>query len=537
VGWAFEKERWWHYLLPAAQIPRLLSVLPYSTSLSCGPLPFLVPWSYLCGGIAMQFCGGIVQHRQDRVRQHFDRIAPEIEKWRQRNRYYHMQQTAYILHLVGTNKRVLELGSGNGNLLNTLQPSYGLGIDLSPAAVSLAQKSHPHLHFMLGDAEQLNTLPEHKFDYIILSDLVGYIDDIQKCLEGLHRFCDTHTRVVISYYNFLWQPVLRLAELLHLKMPTPEQSWLSLDDLRSLLSLSDFQVVKTDRRLLIPKYIPVIGNLMNALGMLPGVNGLCLSQYVVARPTPQLSGNDCFVSIVAPCRNERGNIQPLVERLPRFGSRQEIIFVDGHSADGTAEEVERVGCLYPDREIILLIQDGQGKGDAVRKGFRAAKGDVLMILDTDMTVPPEDLVKFYRAYTRNKGEFLNGCRLVYPMEGEAMRTLNLIANKFFAIAFSWLLGERLKDTLCGTKVISRANYLRLENGRSYFGEFDPFGDFDLLFGASRLNLKIVEIPVRYRRRSYGTTQIRRFRDGWLLFRMMFFAMRKIKWIGVGHSRR
>jgi glycosyltransferase involved in cell wall biosynthesis len=179
--------------------------------------------------------------------------------------------------------------------------------------------------------------------------------------------------------------------------------------------------------------------------------------------------------------------------------------------------------------ITLLHQgDGIGKGDAVRKGFAAATGDVLMILDADLTVPPEDLPKFFEALTSGKGEFINGTRLVYPMERQAMRTLNHLGNKFFSLAFTWLLEQRFRDTLCGTKVLFRRDYERIAANRHYFGDFDPFGDFDLIFGASRLNLRIVEVPVRYRERTYGVTNISRFRHGWLLLRMCLVAFRKLK---------
>jgi glycosyltransferase involved in cell wall biosynthesis len=176
------------------------------------------------------------------------------------------------------------------------------------------------------------------------------------------------------------------------------------------------------------------------------------------------------------------------------------------------------------------LQSGRGKGDAVRKGFAIAQGDILMILDADLTVPPEDLPKFFNAITSNKGEFINGSRLVYPMEDEAMMTLNIIGNTFFSWMFTWLLGQRFKDTLCGTKAISNKNYQKLIANRKYFGDFDPFGDFDLIFGAAKLNLKIIEIPIRYQARQYGQTNISRFRHGWLLIKMVLFAMRKIKFI-------
>jgi glycosyltransferase involved in cell wall biosynthesis len=268
--------------------------------------------------------------------------------------------------------------------------------------------------------------------------------------------------------------------------------------------------------------------LLNHVGTLPVINKACLCHYVVARALPRQQRSDFSVSIVMPCRNEKGNIEPAIQRMPHFGKHQEIIFVDGHSSDGTQDEIRRVMAAHNDKDIKLLVQKHTGKGEAVREGFKESKGDILMILDTDLTVPPEDLPKFYRALASGKAEFLNGCRLVYPMEGEAMRLLNLIANKLFAMTFTWLLGERLKDTLCGTKVLFRKDYETLAQNRSYFGDFDPFGDFDLLFGASKMNLKIIEIPVRYRRRLYGETQISRFRHGLLLMRMVVYAYRKLK---------
>lgn len=466
--------------------------------------------------------------RIENIRRHFDTLSTDMNKWRRRNRYYHREQTNYFQYLVTENKRVLELGCGNGDLLNALKPSFGAGMDISPEMVKIAKNKYPHLTFEVGDAGQLMKMPEETYDYIILSDLVGYLDDIQACLEDLHRFCNRHTRIIISYHNFLWEPALRFAEFLRLKMPTPEHSWLTPDDMRNLLYLSDHQVVKTERRLLFPKYIPVISWLLNRIGTLPVISKACLCHYMVARPMSKRAGNNITVSIVIPCRNEKGNIDQAVRRLPHFGAHQEVIFVDGHSTDGTLQEIKRVIVLYPDRDIKLLEQEHSGKGDAVRMGFQEAKGDVLMILDADLTVPPEDLPKFYRAIASGKAEFLNGCRLVYPMEGEAMRILNLIANKLFAMTFTWLLGERLKDTLCGTKVMFRQDYLSLVKNRDYFGDFDPFGDFDLLFGASKMNLKFIEIPVRYKNRTYGTTKIKRFTHGLLLMRMVIHAYRKLK---------
>ena len=216
--------------------------------------------------------------------------------------------------------------------------------------------------------------------------------------------------------------------------------------------------------------------------------------------------------------------------MPVFGLRQEFIFVEGDSSDGTYEEILRIKDKYKDSNILAIKQSGKGKSNAVREGFDKATGEVLMILDADLTVSPEDLPKFYEALQSNRGEFINGCRLVYQLQDQSMRFLNLLANKFFASVFTFLLGQRLKDTLCGTKVLSKSDYEKIKRNRDYFGDFDPFGDFDLLFGASKLNIKIVEVPVRYHRREYGKTQIKRFSHGWLLLKMSVLAAKKMKFI-------
>ncbi len=465
--------------------------------------------------------------KKQAIRDHFNRLASQRAYWQHKAGAYYEDQARYFKFLIPQGLRVLEVGSSLGNLLAALKPSHGVGVDLSEEMVSEATRRHPSLEFHVGDAE---TLELHEtFDVIILADVIGHVLDVEAALKRLHRGCTAETRIIVSYYNYLWEPVLRLGEKIGMKMPQREQSWLSPADIANLLHLADFEVVKTERRLLFPKHIPLLSALFNKfLAYLPLLNKLCLCHYVVARPRARETASVYSSTIVIPCRNERGNVEAAVQRIPPFGGRQEIIFVDGHSTDGTPEEIQRVMAEYPDKDIRFLVQDGKGKGDAVRKGFAQATGDILMILDADLTMPPEDLPKFYEAIASGKGEFINGCRLVYPMESQAMRVLNLLGNKFFSLAFSWLLNQRIKDTLCGTKVLFRRDYERLVTNRHYFGDFDPFGDFDLLFGASKLNLHILEIPIRYQDRTYGATNIQRFAHGWLLLKMTVYGFFRLK---------
>ncbi|MGZ9137919.1 MAG: glycosyltransferase [Candidatus Deferrimicrobiaceae bacterium] len=460
-----------------------------------------------------------------------DTQAPDSDRWKRKNRYYYEMIERIVRFHVPPGSSVLEIGCGTGDLLAALEPSRGVGVDISPKVVEIARAKHPGLSFLVGEAEDLPL--SEPFDYVVLSDLIGYLDDVQRSFEQLNRVCHTRTRVIITYYNYLWEGVLRAGERLGMKRPQPDQNWLALGDLQNLLSLAGFQTVSMGYKVLLPVRIPLLSSLCNrVLANLPLLRKLCLVEFIIARPAPvAVPENTLSCSVVVPARNERGNIEDAVRRIPEMGRHTEIIFVEGNSRDGTAEEIERVIAAHPERTVKLVRQgSGVGKGDAVRKGFAAATGDVLMILDADLTVPPEELPKFLKTLASGSGEYIHGSRLVYPMEKQAMRFLNTLGNKFFSLAFTWLLDQRFKDTLCGTKVLYRRDYERIAAGRSYFGDFDPFGDFDLIFGAAKLDLKIVEIPIRYRERTYGTTQISRFRHGWLLLRMCLFALRRIKFV-------
>ena len=389
-----------------------------------------------------------------------------------------------------------------------------------------------------------------------MSDLLSYLEDIWLAFRELKKVCHPETRIVITIYNFIWQPVMKMAETLRLRMPQPgDENWLSLADVENLLYLTDFQVETSGSSLLLPKKVPFISQWVNGyLSKFSFFQRLCLIQHVVARPAVQTHDNkELSCSVIIPCRNEVDNIEGCIERTPAMGKHTEIIFVDGNSTDGTKEKIEEMIEKYRgEKDIKLILQvppsdDGidnaafqrhspaemlpLGKGDAVRKGFDAASGNVLMILDADLTVPPEDLPKFYLPLARGKAEFINGSRLVYPLEGEAMRSVNLFGNKVFSLIFTWLLSQRIKDTLCGTKVLLKKDYEKIKMGRSYFGDFDPFGDFDLLFGAARLGLKIVEVPVRYRRRTAGESKVRVIKHGWLLARMSLIGFHKFKLMG------
>lgn len=439
-------------------------------------------------------------------------------------RWYHRRLDEIYRFHVSPGQRVLEIGCGDGELLASLRPSRGVGVDFCEERLARGRELHPSLEFHRLDAHDLSAL-EGPFDIILFSDTVNDLWDVQRSFEQVRRLCAPRARVVLNFFNHLWQAPLTLARSLGLATPLLDQNWLTREDIDNMLRLAGFESIRSFKEILWP--LP-LGDFANRyLARWWPFTAFALCNFTIARPIPEPAG-EVGVSVIVPARNEAGNIKSIFDRLPRMGRSVELVFVEGHSRDDTCAAIEKERLLHPQTPSLLLRQTGIGKADAVQLGFEKASGDILMILDADLTVPPEDLPRFYEALASGKGEFINGVRLVYPMEKEAMRTLNLIGNKFFSLAFSWLLGQPIKDTLCGTKVLWREDYQKISANRSYFGNFDPFGDFDLLFGAARQNLRIVELPIRYRERTYGATNISRWKHGLLLMRMVAYAARRIK---------
>ena len=391
-----------------------------------------------------------------------------------------------------------------------------------------AKEKYPHLTFIHSSLEDFKTTDQ--FDFIILESVVDTLPDVEYAFHCIN-ICSPQTRLILNFHNSLGEPLYGIAQLLGLRRKQPLLNWISSAQMKNLLSLSGFRVIRFDPRHLFPFHIPLLEPLFERfLGRLPLIKNVNLMIWGIARKEIPPRNANASVSVICPCRNEAGNIRAAVERLPQMGCETELIFVEGNSTDNTLEECKKIVAEYGNSRNVKLIEqgDGRGKGDAVRKGFSAAKGDILMILDADLTVPPEDLPKFYNAIVQERGEFINGTRLVYPMEKQAMRFLNKLGNKFFSMVFTWILGQQLTDTLCGTKVLWKKDYERLAANRSYFGEIDPFGDFDLIFGAAKLGLEIVEVPIRYRDRTYGATNISRFKHGLLLLKMSALAASKIR---------
>lgn len=457
-----------------------------------------------------------------------DSIAAHREDWIRSNKYFYDRLKKVLRFIVEPGKRVLALRCETGHLLASVEPAYGFGVEIGEAMVECARLQHPELHFVRSEPEELDL--HEKFDYILFDHIFDTVD-ILTAFEGIRRHCTSDSHVIVINYNHLWQPVLQFASKIGLRSKFVEPNWISENDIRGFLRLAGFRPVRKHRLLLFPKWLPLFSSLMNnLLARFPGLRRLCLMQVMVARPLPEpIDERDVTVSVIVPCRNEKGNVQPAVERIPAMGKHTEILFCDDKSTDGTPDEVRRMQALYPEKDIRLIDGPAICKAENVWTGFRASRGDALMILDADLTVMPEELPMFFRALTSRRADFVNGSRLIYPMQQNAMKFTNEIGNKVFGLLFSFLLDQRIKDTLCGTKVLWRKDWMRMEKNIGAWGIKDLWGDYELLFGASKLHLEIIEVPVHYQERIHGVTKMTRvFSNGLRMLRICWHAWHRLE---------
>lgn len=466
-------------------------------------------------------------------KEYFNWVADTDARVRRIQHTFHGQLAAWHKQIIPPGARVLEVGCAAGNLIACLSPDYGVGVDLSDKMVQKARELHaqnPHLLFKCLNAT--DEFAADQFDYIIASYLIGYLSDVEQALRNLRAVAHPRTRLVLTSLNHLWRWPLKWAQWIGFVTPQPESNWLSSHDLVNLLELAGWEVIERTSQQLMPFQIPLLAGFLNRfLVRLPLFRHFGITITLIARPRtcPQLLG-EVSCSVIIPARNESGNIRAALHRVPVLGKQTEIIFVEGNSSDDTWATIQRELAAYQGPHLVRAMQQpGKGKWDAVRAGLASARGDVLVIQDADLTAPPEDLPKFYASIAEGTAEFANGCRLIYPMETQAMRFLNFLGNKFFALALTYVLGQPVKDSLCGTKMLLRSDYLKVEKRIQELGNFDPFGDFNLLFGSALLRLRIRDIPVRYKDRTYGQTNISRFQHGWLLLKMTVFGLFRIRW--------
>ncbi len=443
--------------------------------------------------------------------------------------YYHQYLAHIFRMLVPPNLTVLEIGCGKGDLIAALEPRTGIGVDFCSDFIRSAQKQHPAYQFICAEACEVDI--KQKIDVIILSDILNDLWNVQDFFRKMKEWCHAETRIIINAYSRLWQPPMDFAQKIGLATRMLPQSWLTKEDISNLLQIEEFEIIKHFSEIICPVKLPLLSTLLNRyIAKITPFKWFALTNFIIARPINCSLPSKMNVSVIVPARNEEGNIKQIFDRIPQMGKGTELIFVEGGSKDNTYQKIEEDISNYPEIKAKLFRQSGKGKGDAVRLGIGKATGDIIMILDADLTVMPEDLPKFYNALVEGKGEFINGVRLVYPMEERAMRFFNLVGNKIFSLIMYWLLEVPIKDTLCGTKAFTKENYEKIARNRPFFGDFDPFGDFDLIFGAAKLNLKIIDLPIRYQERKYGETNISRWAHGWLLLKMMFFAARRLKFV-------
>jgi hypothetical protein len=477
---------------------------------------------------AGQFGPSALQRRAREVREHYDRVSAGRADYIQKNPYYFRQVCQLLRTIIPAGKRVLQVGCLTPDYLDAVAPSRGLGIDVSPKLVGAAAERFPHLQFRVHENYEIGD--EEIFDYVLVMDINDQVDPIAT-LKALRPAMNERTRIIVHHYNHFWEPIIRAAERTGMKFPLPQQNWLSPGDIRNIFTHCDWEWLQIRRAVLAPKYVPLLSWLANSfLSRLPVIQHFNMINLTIARPLkPRPASGDYSVSIVIPCRNEVGNVTAAVERIPDMGRHTEIVFCDDKSTDGTADKIRYLQKAHAHRDIKLYEGPGICKAFNVWTGFDRAEGDILMILDADLTTMPEELSYFYDAIASGKAEFINGTRFVFPMQGAAMKPFNIIGNRVFSAIFSFLLGQPITDTLCGTKVLMRRDWPAIRALSGTWGTDDRWGDYDLLFGAAKLNLRILDLPVHYQERFSGETKMTgRLRNGLIMLRMCWAAFRKFK---------
>ena len=474
----------------------------------------------------------------EKVRQYYDSNAENYSSLIERHSYCYDRIKAVLRHLMPEPGRTLEIGCGLGQNLAALLPTEGVGIDLSPKMIEAARRRYPkskygHLDFRCMEASDCEQL-DGTFDTILLANSITELPDVAQFLSAVRKLCTPNTRLVHITFNYRWEPILRLGGAINICQKHPSQNWLSRNDFESFAKLQDYRLIKEgfDGMLPVGDH-PVLRDMADGFNsvasVVPWVREFAMLHYGIYRPLLQeRQGTDPSVSVVVPCKDEQGNIASLFKRIPEMGAGTEIIFVDDRSTDSTAALIREHIENNPQRNVKFVSGPGQGKGAACRAGFAHATGDILMILDADMTTMPEALPEFFEAIRTDKGEFINGSRLVYPIEENAIKPLNIIGNKGFALLFSYLLSQKVKDTLCGTKAIWRRDYEKILESRYHFGETDVRGDYDWIFGANRHNLEITELPVHYVERKADATKMnKRMRNRTIMLRMCWRAFNRM----------
>ena len=469
--------------------------------------------------------GSYLEHWKKKIVVYYNEVSDKFDFYERFNAYFYRYRRKILRRIIPPHKKILDIGCGGGDNLANLTPSRGLGLDISSHMVHLAKSRHPELEFICKDIDTYSP-EEGDWEYLLAINLLLEVPDINLTLNRIHHIMSEETRLVILNHSANWEFLFRIYTFFQKWNKRINQNWLNRRDYENLFNNCGFQVIKKTKALLVPINIPILSNIINWLfHQIPFIRrfGL-LDIYTLKKRIPRERLPDFSVSVIVPCKNESENIPAIIPRMPGMGRFTEIVFVDDLSTDDTHKCMQEQKEKFPDVPVKIVDGSGLGKGAACRKGFEAATGDILMILDADLTVPPEVLPDFFEIIQAGHAEFVNGSRQVYQLEEDSMRMANCIGNGFFAYLFSFLMGFRVNDTLCGTKVFFRKHYPLILESREFFATNDVWGDFDLLFAASRHNLMYTEHPVHYFPRTYGETKMgRRLHNAQIMFRNWYNA--------------
>ena len=366
-------------------------------------------------------------------------------------------------------------------------------------------------------------------DTILISD-IEHQSNPTSSLLSLSKIIRDDTKIIIISRNLVWMIFIKLLKSLFSFSPK-KNNFLPYSYLDNLFSICNLEVIRNEKIITLPIYIPFFTNLINRIFRLPLLNIFCLSNITILKKKDQNFSNnkDLRVSFIIPCKNEENNIKTFENEIKNSNQSNEYLFGDDNSMDKTIDEIDKLSKKLNNNKILKYNGPGVCKSENVYKGIELSSGDIIVVYDADLTVDFKDVEFSIDILKNTNADFINCTRMIYPQKDGAMKFSNFIGNSIFANLFSLLFRKKITDTLCGTKIFFKKDWVKIKKNITGLGVKDLWGDFDLLIGAYKNNLKITEVPVTYHERKEDNTKMTSvFLNGIRMLSIVLVAFYKLR---------
>tara|TARA_B110000977_G_scaffold125183_1_gene160299 strand:+ start:1495 stop:2904 length:1410 start_codon:yes stop_codon:yes gene_type:complete len=345
------------------------------------------------------------------------------------------------------------------------------------------------------------------FDHIVIAD-IEHQKFITKNLIDLNEKIDNECRVIVLSKSIFWSTLINFYKKIK-NIGPDKNNFLPYSNLRKIFLNTNFEIVKNEKIIFFPFQFSLLTKFINQIFRFPVLNFFCMINLTVLKKVQkknyQAEGKK--ISFIIPCKNEGGNIKFFYEKIINSTINAEFLFGNDNSSDNTLDEIKKLQQAIPNKEIKIYDGPGVCKSENVYKGINLASGEIILIYDADLTVSFDDLVNSINLLLKTDADFINCTRMIMPQQKNAMKFLNFYGNLFFAFLFSILFKQKITDTLCGTKIFFKKDWEQIKKYNNTWGAKDLWGDFDLLLGAYKNNLKIVENPISYTDRKEDETKM------------------------------